>query len=53
MITVTCPRHGTRVLLDLSQLESLQRKPSGFEVRYRCSCGHHGSTVVTRLATSK
>lgn len=46
MLSVDCPRHGTRVLLGLSDIDRIERSPAGIEVSYTCSCGHHGTWLT-------
>lgn len=42
MFAVHCPQHGTRVLLDLTSIESIVSRSRGLDVHYRCYCGYEG-----------
>ncbi len=42
MFDVYCPQHGTRVLLDLTSIESIVSTNRGLNVHYRCHCGYEG-----------
>jgi hypothetical protein len=42
MLSVQCPRHGRRMLLDLRQICGVVNTDHGIEVHYRCTCGHEG-----------
>lgn len=42
MFAPFCPIHGSRVLLFADSIEALEKTPTGFDVHYRCNCGHIG-----------
>jgi len=42
MFSVDCPRHGTRVLLGLSDIDRINNTDHGIEVHYTCTCGYVG-----------
>lgn len=42
MFDVYCPQHGSRVLLDLTSIDSIVHTTLGLDVHYRCYCGHEG-----------
>ena len=50
MFAVHCPRHGTRVLIWSSGVESVRNTEHGIEVDYRCTCGHRGTWLTGRRA---
>lgn len=52
MFSVYCPAHGTEVLLSMTQMKNVRRSPLGFEIEYRCWCGHEGVSIagLPRLA---
>ncbi len=42
MFDIYCPQHGTRVLLDLTSIESIVITTAGLDVHYQCHCGYRG-----------
>lgn len=48
MISGHCPRHGRQVLVTTSAIEAIDNTPSGFVVRWHCTCGERSSTLVPR-----
>ena len=42
MFSVNCPRHGTTVLLGLTDIDRIDNTSHGIVVHYTCTCGHHG-----------
>lgn len=42
MFDIYCPQHGTRVLLDLTSIESMVDTDTGLDVHFRCHCGYRG-----------
>jgi hypothetical protein len=50
MFAVWCDRHGARVLLSGSSIESIANGPEGIVVRWRCTCGHQGTWRVGEAA---
>ena len=48
MFSVYCPGHRQQVLLFSDNIESLVNRPSGVELRWRCTCGTAGVERVGR-----
>ena len=45
MFSVHCPSHGAEVLLDETQIESIENSDVGIVVHWVCWCGERGSFV--------
>ncbi len=43
MFSTYCPSHGGVVLMSTRNIEELVNTESGIALRYRCSCGYHGT----------
>ncbi len=50
MFTISCPRHDATVLIWPSGIDAIETTTRGIEVRYHCTCGHHGTWVTGRKA---
>jgi hypothetical protein len=50
MFAVTCPGHGSPVLLTTRHIERLANTPAGIELHWRCHCGSSGVLVTGRGA---
>lgn len=48
MFVAYCPGHGSKVLLFAEHIEELHNDPSGVHLRWRCTCGTAGTTVIPR-----
>ena len=48
MFAVYCSGHGSRVLLFSEHIEELVNCPEGMHVRWRCTCGTMGKTLIPR-----
>jgi hypothetical protein len=48
MFVTYCSGHGNRVLLFPEHIEELVNRPSGIELRWRCTCGTTGTTHIDR-----
>ena len=48
MFAIDCPSHGTKVLLGLGDIDSIDNTSRGIEVHYTCTCGHQGTWVTGR-----
>ncbi len=48
MFTVHCSGHDSRVLLFPEHIEELVNRPDGVELRWRCTCGTTGTTLIPR-----
>jgi hypothetical protein len=46
MLSAHCPRHGRNVLLTTSQIRGVESTERGHLVRWTCTCGTRGSTVL-------
>jgi len=52
MFETYCPVHGSNVLIFPSSIDQLVNTDHGIEVRYHCTCGHHGVWLTGKNATS-
>jgi hypothetical protein len=52
MFTVYCTGHGSRVLLFSEHIEELRNRPGGMQLRWRCTCGTTGTTLIPRDETA-
>lgn len=48
MFEVHCPTHDSRVLLTTRAILALEPTVAGIELRWRCWCGHVGTTLTGR-----
>jgi hypothetical protein len=52
MFDIYCPQHGSRVLLDVTALESIDDTDAGLAVHYHCTCGYEGVWVTGHKAAA-
>ena len=46
MFAFHCPRHGARVLVWTSQVETAVNGPDGVGLVFHCSCGYRGMLIT-------
>lgn len=49
MFSIDCPKHGSTVLLGLSDINLINNTNHGIEVHYTCSCGHNGVWLTGKI----